>query len=286
MMRVCSLLALGAVLVAGPAFAENVNFSLLGTTDGVATRDITVGPDILDCAFCTSDTVSDINMTAGLGSSIELGPDGGMVNVFFLAGVAGPSDGLMSFVGDFASSGPAGVTFSPFNFDTVFQDVDGRTASFLGMTANIPTERRIAGSMVADSGPYFQSWTGPFAASTGLAGGSLTDVGAGSSALDTTSTLHTFSIGQVGNDQTEGPTALGHFSVDVPGVPGTYEISASAQSLLTYVDGPQFGSPPNPSAVVQEGDLRGSEVLTITVTPEPSTLLMLLPVAALLRRRR
>jgi hypothetical protein len=279
---------LAVAVAAAPALATNVTFSLQGTTSALATRVVTVGPDAFGGVLLTTDTVTDVDMTAGLSNMITLPPTGGTVDVFAYAGTAGTGStaGLMSFVANYMSTGPAPLTFSTFNFDTVYRDVPGRMASFSGFPSNIPDDRRMAGSRTSADGPWYQTWTGPFAASTGLAGASLTDVGAGSSALDTTSDMHTFGVGQRGNDGTGGETALGHFRVTVPGTPGAYTVTADDQSLLIYRPSPVFTSPPNPSMVVTEGQLRSSAPLRIVVTPEPSSLLLLLPAVALLRRRR
>jgi len=288
-MRFGSLLALAVAVAAAPALATNVTFSLQGTTDPLATRTVTVGPDIFGGVFLTTQVVTDVDLTTGLGSTVTLGPAGGAVDVFLYAGTAGTSStaGLMSTVFNVAASGPAGVTFSGFDFDTVFRDVPGRMATFAGIASNIPDERRMAGALTeGDSGNFYQDWTSPFAASTGLAGAALTDVGAGSSALTTTSGTHTFGIGQRGNDGSGGPTALGHFRVTVPGTQGTYMVTADDQSLLIYRPSPTFTAPPQPSLVAVAGDLRSSAALTIVVTPEPSSLLLLLPALAMLRRRR
>jgi hypothetical protein len=273
-------MALAAALVAVPAFGAGVSFDLQGTTDALVTRDIAVG-----IGGAMTDTVTDVNLQTGLSDTIDLDITGGDVEVFFYVGVESDSAGLMSFVADFNSSGPAGVTMSTFSFDTVFENVPT-----VGVAGPLPDERRIAGSLTgAALGQYSQTWTSAFAASAGLAGGALTDVGAGASALDDTDALHTFGIGQVGNDQTTGDTALGHFTVSVPGTPGTYTIEASSQSLLTYVDNPMFpgaGNPPDPSAIAEEGSLTGSSALTIIVAPEPASILLVLPAVAMLRRRR
>lgn len=281
-MRKAILVAAVASVLGTQAFAGDIELSLLGTASGLTTRGIMVGPP----GGLVTDTVVDINLTAGVSDSVMLPAAGGTVDVFFLAGIASgdPSAGLASFVFDFASD-VAGPTFGTASFDVSFLDVPGRMT---GGGMAIPADRRIAGH--PSDTLFHQSYSSPFGAAGGAGGASLTDVGAGGSALTTSGDSHTFGIGLVGNNQMPGPTALGHFEITVPadddGIADVYTISPSSQVALTYVGSPMFTDPPAPGSVVELADVVGTSSLSITVAPEPGTLLLVFPAAALLRRRR
>lgn len=291
-MRKFSILALGA-MIAAPAMAATSTFDLVGTSafgGALPTQTITVGPDVFGGVLQVQDTVLDLSATGDLSANI-MAPTGGVVDVFLRAAVSDDSAGLFSFVTTI--TGGPGVSFtSGLQYDVPFEDVPGRPATFSGFPTTIPTVRAIAGELTTDlAGHFNQALTSPFSAADGAAGlpAQISEAGAGGFSLVTTSSGQTFGIGQVGNDQTDGPTILGHFTVEVPapaegGGPQTYDLSVQVVSNINWVQNPQFGSPIIPNQV-QPADAITTLGLTITV-PEPATALLLMPAAAIIRRRR
>jgi hypothetical protein len=253
------------------AQAGDVRILLLGTTESPVTRMITIGPDVFDCLFCTTIPVVDVNLTDGISDHIQLPGSGGTVHVFVYVEVLDESAGVKSFVFNVLSNIP-GPTFHPTHFDIVFEDTAGRTASFFGMASSIPPERPVAGKLtVGDEAWFFQTLANRFQAFPGSPGPAHYDMAAGCDTLAPQVDAHTMGLGVLGNDQTQGPTAVARFSVDVPPLPAprkstTYELSLDAQSIITYVARPALGKPFPPSEFgIQEGVVINNLPLTVTV---------------------
>lgn len=247
--------------VAGLVSAAEVVLSVRGTTEPFAMREITVGPQIFDCLFCEMVSVVDVNQTEGVSNEVVLPREGGVVNAFLFVEVSEPSAGLKSMVVDLWTHSNE-ITLSEPIFDIAYLDVPGRTATFAGMPAGIPEERAISGPLsTAEDGQFQQAWTHVFGGVTGLADEhDYRDISAGSSSLVTSPDTHTYGIGQTGNDQSGGRTAVLRFTITVPPLDSEelsriYAVRGRIRSLLTFVDRPMYGrTVPPASAIIEAVD--------------------------------
>lgn len=259
--------------------AAEVQLRLMGTTAPFATREIVVGPDVFDCAFCETITVVDVDQTRGLDDVVHVPAGGGEINVFLFAEVMEPSAGLMSMVVDLWGT-PEGLALSEPQLDVVYRDVPGRTATYITFESSIPEERTISGPLsIGESGHFWQSWTTVCPPTSGLPfERGWRDISVGGTSLVTGPDTHTFGIGQTGNDQTGGATALLRFTVTVPPLPDgvsgkTFGVRARRRSLITFVDMPVYSSPiAAAQEMIEPGVLDNSFGLGIAVGDAPAAL--------------
>lgn len=268
-----------SIVIPACAMASDVRLSLLGTTEPFATREILVGPGTPICRTCEKLTVIDADQTIGLDDRINLPSQGGEINVFLYAEVFEPSAGLMSMVVDLLAT-PDDLILSEPKFDVVFRDVPGRTLTTESTTLDIPLDRPISGPLsLTELGTFRQAWTSIFSSESGLPFElGWRDISAGGFSAVATPDLHTFGIGQTGNDQSGGPTALLRFTVTVPPLPDdvtgrTYGIAPRVRSLLTFIERPMFSTPIVPAyETIEPGQFLSPRKLGIAVGDAPAGL--------------
>jgi hypothetical protein len=292
-MRKMSVLAIVAMFAA-PALAATSTFSLSGTAahqGNLPMETVVMGPTVFGGVLLEDVDIVDLVATGPLSANIDA-PLGGVVDIFLSASVSADSAGLQAFTATI--TGDPGVAFtSGLQYDVPFRDVPGRMTTFSGFDTPLGELRKIAGPLTEGAnGQFFQALTSPFAAATGASGNpdSISEATASGSSLVTTGDNQTFGIGQVGNDQTTGPTIVGHFTVEVPTPtegdtgPLIYNVSVDIISNINWVEDPIFADPIVPGQILAASEVTTMD-LTITV-PEPTTALLLLPAAAIIRRRR
>lgn len=233
-----------------------VEMRLLGTSDyqdhSLPTRKITVGPDVLDGILQYEDQVLDLDAITGLSDTVTVPLAGGVVDIFVQVEVFGATDGIFGVIATFPTDDL--LILSLMEYDIPFLDAPGRMATFAGMPAHIPQERRMAGPLTTvDAGLFYQTVTALFPASDGtiMFLETLSQAGIVGDGITGGDDQQTFGLGLLGQGQDVGPTIIGHFRVQVPAL-GTksdelkHEVFVWPEFAALYLEDAMFPVPPDP----------------------------------------